>query len=282
MNEPRRRGVDLGEDLLELLENQGGGDLTVICCKDGEVKASRDILMVRSDYFNRMLNNEDFVESKTNLIEMKDVEMAHMEVVLVYLYSGKLKLKGVPLSERVQLIDLMRLVLVSEKEKAIKQVEETIMEELDRLNQEIINCIGKLYDSEELYNSEEEKEEGITKIYSSYKEFVDLLVPAVEHACDAIAKRCIELIVQNLGGVTFGIPEDFNKKERETQAYQCFANQPFDVIKKIMEHESYEQHPQLKLFKKWFETNKGNFSAEEKVEMLEYQLYWCDENWVLY
>ena len=45
----------------KMLENGTQNDIT-IKLQDGEIKANKDVLMARSDYFSKMLNNDNFVE----------------------------------------------------------------------------------------------------------------------------------------------------------------------------------------------------------------------------
>ena len=77
----------VGADLLKLLENGSENDVTIVC-QDGELKANRDILMARSEYFARMIGNENFEEGRNNQVEMRDVPKSEMYLVLKYLFSG--------------------------------------------------------------------------------------------------------------------------------------------------------------------------------------------------
>ena len=58
-------------DLMKMLEKGTKNDV-IIVCKDGELKANRDILIGRSEYFAGMLGNENFVEGQSERIERKE------------------------------------------------------------------------------------------------------------------------------------------------------------------------------------------------------------------
>ena len=80
---------DVVKDLKKMLKNGSTNDVTIVC-KDGELKANKDILMARSEYFETMLGNENFVEAKTMRIDMHETMMRHMNVVLEYIFTGKI------------------------------------------------------------------------------------------------------------------------------------------------------------------------------------------------
>ena len=81
---------ELVRDLMKMLKSGSKNDVTIVC-QDGELKANRDILVARSEYFATMLSNENFVEAQSERIEMKNVYKESMEVVLEYLFTGTIR-----------------------------------------------------------------------------------------------------------------------------------------------------------------------------------------------
>ena len=83
----------LAEDLLKMLKNGTSNDVKIVL-EDGEIRANKDILMARSDYFATMLSNENFVEGRDNCVDIRkwSVTKKVMEKVINYLFSGEMKM----------------------------------------------------------------------------------------------------------------------------------------------------------------------------------------------
>ena len=61
-------------DLVSMLENGTSNDVT-ITLMDGEIKANKDVLMTRSNYFSSMLRNDSkYVESQSGIVNMSYVK----------------------------------------------------------------------------------------------------------------------------------------------------------------------------------------------------------------
>ena len=101
----------LAEDFLKLLKLGTNNDV-VIKLEDGEIKANKDILMIRSVYFSTMLGNSNFIEGKTNEIEMKSVKKNLMEKIIKYVYTGKISFEGLDNADVLKLMNLARILLL--------------------------------------------------------------------------------------------------------------------------------------------------------------------------
>ena len=106
----------LAKDFVKMLERGSQNDIT-IKLEDGEIKANKDVFRARCPYFDAMFSNDKFVESKTNVIEMKHVKKDVMEKVISYLFTGQLDVDiGIPdqQTDIIRMFDLFRLLLLPE------------------------------------------------------------------------------------------------------------------------------------------------------------------------
>ena len=61
----------------------------VLCTADGgEFPAHKVILSARSSVFEAMFSHDQFVENKSNRVEIEDISKEVMEALLKYIYSG--------------------------------------------------------------------------------------------------------------------------------------------------------------------------------------------------
>ena len=79
--------MNLVKDYKDMLTNANHADVTIIC-NDGSVRAHKNVLTARSEYFNRMLSST-MKEGLTGVIEVKDMEMGVCQTLLEYIYSGE-------------------------------------------------------------------------------------------------------------------------------------------------------------------------------------------------
>ena len=111
----------LAEDLLKMLKDGTSNDVKIVL-EDGEIRANKDILMARSDYFATMLSNENFVEGRDNCVDIRkwSVTKKVMEKVINYLFSGEMKMYDLSLIDLLKLMhaaDIMLLKDIAEKVK---------------------------------------------------------------------------------------------------------------------------------------------------------------------
>ena len=82
---------NLAEDYKKMLTNAEDyhADATIIC-KDGRIRAHKNILLARSEYFNAMLSTK-MKEGLSGTVEVLHMEMSVCHVILEYIYSGKVE-----------------------------------------------------------------------------------------------------------------------------------------------------------------------------------------------
>ena len=66
----------------------------VIVLEDGQIEANKDLLSVRSDFFERSFNNPDFIESQSKRIIVKGCTKAAMRAIVDYIYTGDMDLRN--------------------------------------------------------------------------------------------------------------------------------------------------------------------------------------------
>ena len=82
---------ELIRDLLNMVKGGSTNDVKIIL-EDGEISANKDILIARSDYFATMLSNSNknqFVEGRTNSVDLSFCSKVVMEKIINYLFSGR-------------------------------------------------------------------------------------------------------------------------------------------------------------------------------------------------
>lgn len=79
---------NLSFDLSRLLEQKSFSDVT-LKCGDRTFSAHRNILAARSEVFSAMFQNQ-MIESQTGSIDIKDIDGDVLDLLLKYLYSGKI------------------------------------------------------------------------------------------------------------------------------------------------------------------------------------------------
>ncbi|KAL5291352.1 hypothetical protein ACFFRR_010636 [Megaselia abdita] len=98
----------LSNDFEQLLHDRDFTDVT-IQCEGGELKAHRAVLSARSPVFKRMLTNENYLESRENVIK-SSLEFNLLSDALLYIYTGRVnKSKAKELLEVADYYDLQQL-----------------------------------------------------------------------------------------------------------------------------------------------------------------------------
>ena len=106
---------------------------------DGEIEASKFILSVRSEYFSVMFS-KNFLETFSGQVNMpypKEV----VEKMLIYLYSGEMVFKDLKLELLLDLLDLLRMMNLSEE---FKQVESYVVDNINQNHFSLSECVKNL------------------------------------------------------------------------------------------------------------------------------------------
>ena len=94
--------------------NSSGNDIKIIL-KDGEIFANKGILMARCDYFKTMFHNEyQFKEGETNSVDMRHCSKVVMKKIIIYLFSGKMKLDDISFPDGIRLLNMARLMMMGD------------------------------------------------------------------------------------------------------------------------------------------------------------------------
>ena len=233
------------KDVMKMLMNGTGNDVTIVL-KDGEVKANKDLLRVRSPYFETMFNNNNFVESQTNTIKMMTVKKKTMIPVLHFLFSGDLdKLVAFPdksLLTRVEILDLLRFLIL---DQPYDYVENNIEKDLKVRERKLGKRNFALKTFEEGY---------------SYK-IIQCMRLARALKIERIYKKCLNIMCKHI--------EVSLKCSREIKIFQEMS---MEEVKAFLENPVGDVLQKIKAFKVWFESNKEELSEEEKIEALKFQL----------
>jgi len=79
---------------------------------DGEIVTNKDILMVRSDYFATMFNNNNFIEGETSSVDMSHCSKAVMEKIVKFLFSGAVTFEDLSLAQLLELTHVSEMMLL--------------------------------------------------------------------------------------------------------------------------------------------------------------------------
>ena len=222
----------LTEDLLKLLENGSSNDVTIIL-EDGELRANKDILMARCPYFATMLNNQNFVESKTNTIKMMTGDKETMMRVLRYIFSGDIAAlsNGLSLYHLIKLMDLLRLLLL---DQAFSKAEQKTFKVIDNINKD------------------HENNEEILKFYEDeawYVGVVESLKLCHELKFEEVFQMCLDVLCKHVGMIL-----------RSPWEKEDFKTIPCLILKTFLENPVGNLADKVNAFKDWFNLN------EERME----------------
>ena len=95
-------------DLLKLPKD------VVIVVEDGQIKANKDLLSVRSDYFKVSFNNPKFIESQSKSISIKGCTEAAMRAIVDYVYTGDMDLRDYTLATLLRIMNYSREILIED------------------------------------------------------------------------------------------------------------------------------------------------------------------------
>jgi len=120
-NSNDRKRVKVSEDLLNGLRNDHPHSDVKIILDDGEIEASKFVLSSRSEYFDRMFDNDhQFKESQENVVTVPCKKII-MKKVIEYLYGVELNIDGLAMVDAYEYIDLLRLMMLEEALEVIER-----------------------------------------------------------------------------------------------------------------------------------------------------------------
>jgi len=100
-------------DILTMITGGTSNDVKFVL-KDGEILANKDVLSARSDYFATMFSNNEvkFIEGETNTVRFTDCNKSIMEKIVIYLFSGEMKLQDMSLSDLVMMMNMAAMMML--------------------------------------------------------------------------------------------------------------------------------------------------------------------------
>jgi len=111
---------ELSRKLLSTLNSNHQCNDVTIKLSDGEIGATKIILSARSEYFSKMFDcSNNFLEAD-GIVNMPQYKTKIMKRVLEYLYGGDVHFADFSLLEAVELLDLLRMLMLSEEFEAMK------------------------------------------------------------------------------------------------------------------------------------------------------------------
>ena len=101
--------------IMNKLISQQELDVTLVL-EDGEIKTSKKLLSSRSDYFSKMFQGNNFQESSSEKVKFPCRKVV-MEKIIEYLITGSVVTSWMPLDEKLELINVLRMMLVEDLDK---------------------------------------------------------------------------------------------------------------------------------------------------------------------
>ena len=105
----------LVQDLLSMLSSGSSNDVKIIL-EDGEILANKDVLSARCDYFATCFSNREprFTEGETNTVDFSHCSKVVMEKIVHFLFSGKIELQDLSLTELIKMMSMASMMLLNE------------------------------------------------------------------------------------------------------------------------------------------------------------------------
>ena len=103
-------------DILKMIQRGSLNDIK-IKLSDGEITANKDILMARSEYFKTMFNNNKFIESQTNCVDMRHCSKVIMDKIINYFFSGLRKINDLSLAQLLKLTSMLGMLMLDDQMK---------------------------------------------------------------------------------------------------------------------------------------------------------------------
>ena len=101
------------KDMLRMLKRGSTNDVKIIL-SDGEIRANKDVLIARCEYFAGIIRCKENAKDESNVIENTDCCKEVMERILKYLFTGSIRFKDLNLLQLLELGNQVRKLLLSE------------------------------------------------------------------------------------------------------------------------------------------------------------------------
>ena len=232
---------EFSQDILKMLETGTSNDVTIIL-KDGEIKCNKEILIARCPYFATMLSNNKFVEAQTNTVKMMNVEKKSMDIVVRYIFSGKISApRSIP--STVKLLDLLRSMCL---EKAFASLAPELEQKINRLDASF-------------QRREQEERGGTCSVLAVLPMFQELKL-------DEFYDKYLLVICNNFKVI---MSRNCDKT--------VFKKMSFEFIKDILEYPVGGLPEKSKAFKLWYDFNKNTVDDAVRTEILYFHLEYVNK-----
>ena len=106
-----------------MLKKESSSDVKIIL-EDGKIRANKDVLAARSDYFATMLSNKEykFIEGETNTVNMTFCKKITMEQIIHYLFSGDMYFHNLSLPLLIEMMNVSSMMMLDELLGSIKEL----------------------------------------------------------------------------------------------------------------------------------------------------------------
>ena len=103
----------LSKDLFKMLLGGSSNDVKIVL-EDGEILANKDVLSARCDYFATCFSKFKFTEGQTDTVDLSYCSKVIMEKIIHYLFSGRMELQDLSLSELIKMMNMASMMFLDE------------------------------------------------------------------------------------------------------------------------------------------------------------------------
>ena len=123
MSNPSNGREKFVTDILSMLKKENLNNVKIIL-EDGEIRANKDVLSARSDYFATMFSNKEykFIEGETNTVNLSFCKKVIMEKIIHYLFSGDMNFHNLSLPLLVEMMNVSSMMMLDELVVSIKEL----------------------------------------------------------------------------------------------------------------------------------------------------------------
>ena len=243
--------------------------------EDGQIEANKDLLSVRSDFFERSFNNPEFIESQSKSIIMKGCTKAAMRAIVDYVYTGDMDLRNHSLATLLRIMNFSREILI---EDDLFNRTEAFLRDLLTVNssESIANFLKRIADSSRISGVSTATDlmkcpvlvEGfrLDNLRESVFRFTSATILMIvnyrekKQKVSAVVKDNVSLMGERMMSEFMQLPH------RIVKDLLMFDHGPHNLnFYKIMGYTKTK----FSMFAAWFSVNEDNCTVEEKKEILE-------------
>ena len=242
----------------------------VIVLEDGQIEANKDLLSVRSDFFERSFNNPEFIS-----ITMKGCTKAAMRAIVDYVYTGDMDLRNHSLATLLRIMNFSREILI--EDDLFNRIEAFLRDLLTvNSSESIANFLKRIADSSRISGVSTATDlmkcpvlvEGfrLDNLRESVFRFTSATILMIvnyrekKQKVSAVVKDNVSLMGERMMSEFMQLPH------RIVKDLLMFDHGPHNLnFFKIMGYTKTK----FSMFAAWFSVNEDNCTVEEKKEIFE-------------